>query len=375
MYARCLVLLLGLSGLAGPALAQAGPDAGQEIRALEDALARGLIDKDRDVFERLLAPEFVLRGRPDVDRATWIDNATSLCWGTQATIEAFEVRPLGDARVATFVLATDRDPVTCEPAVVQSLITDVWLRVDGNWQLALRQSGPTAAGVESQYTEDEPPAPQWTGKGELSLVATAGNTSTQTLGMNGELDYHPALWQTTARVAFVRAETDGEETARSLSTDLRVSRDLTARLGVFGHAGYLRDTFAGIEHRLGADGGITYAVVDAAPHSLKLDAGLGYTNETRVDEPDRSFATGTLTLVYKWALSTTTEIANDAAFTANLQEGNDWRFNDTVAVSARLNSVLALKLSYALKFLNEPVPGFKKTDRVTSVALVAQFAK
>jgi len=32
--------------------------------------------------------------------------------------------------------------------------------------------------------------------------------------------------------------------------------------------------------------------------------------------------------------------------------------------------VLALKVSHALEFLNEPVPGFKRLDTVSSVGLV-----
>lgn len=46
--------------------AQGPPD----IRALEDALARGLTTRARSQLESLLAPDFVLRGQPDIDRET-----------------------------------------------------------------------------------------------------------------------------------------------------------------------------------------------------------------------------------------------------------------------------------------------------------------
>lgn len=365
---------MSLVCLAVPARAQQGGGAAPDIRALEDTLAQGLVRKDRAALESLIAPGFVMRGDPDIDRHTWLGNAMAFCWGDRAEIADFAVQDLGDAVIATFILTTDRDPTTCAPAVVRSLITDVWRRDDG-WRLTLRQSGPAGATLAGQFARTAPPPPRWEVRSELSLVATAGNTSTQTLGVGGNLEYRPGPWLTTMRVAFVRAGTDGQDNARSLAIEFRQSRDLSSRAGVFGHAAYLRDTFAGIEHRVGADGGLTYKVVTTAPHAMNLDAGVGYTRETRVAEADRSFATGTLALVYKWNVTRTASLTNDGTFTANLQDRADWRATDTAALSASLNSTLSLRLSYALKFLNRPVPGFKKTDSVVSAALVARFSR
>jgi len=372
MQPRTIALLLSFVSLALPAAAQApAPD----VRALEDALARGLVEKDRAALDGLLAPGFVLRGNPDVDRATWLDNAVSLCWGDEATIDEFSIVSLGDGIVATFTLTTDRHPTTCEPAVVRSVITDLWRPTGGAWRLVLRQSGPGGTKIEQQAEVSEPPPPRWETSGELSFVSTSGNTSTQTLGVHGDVTNRSGAWLSTGKVAFVRAETDGEENARSLGIDGRVSRDLTPRVGLFGHAGYLRDTFAGIEHRVGVDGGLTWTFVALEPHELALDAGVGYTHESRLEEADKSFATGTLALAYKWAITDTAEIANDAGFTANLQDGPDWRFTDTVSVSAALNRTLSLKVSYQVKHLNRPVPGFKKTDAIASAAIVVKFAR
>lgn len=375
MRTRIPAFLLSLVCLAPPAGAGQAPAPAPDIRTLEVALARGLVDKDRAALDALLAPDFVLRGRPDVDRVTWLDNAVSLCWGDEATIDDFSIVSLGDAVVATFTLTTYRHPTTCEPAIVRSVITDLWRPVGGAWRLALRQSGPGGTHVTGQAAITEPPPPRWEATGELSFVSTSGNTSTGTLGAGGDVTNRAGVWLTKGHVAFVRAETGGKATARSLGLGARVSRDLTPRAGLFAHAAYLRDTFAGIEHRVGVDGGIAWKLVAAAPHTVDLDAGVGYTSETRLAEDDRSFATGTLALAYRWALNDAAEIANDAGFTANLQDGPDWRFTDTVAVSASLNRTLSLELSYQVKHLNRPVPGFEKTDTIASAAIVAKFAR
>ena len=172
----------------------------------------------------------------------------------------------------------------------------------------------------------------------------------------------------------MRATTSGTENARSLTAELRQSRDFTPHLGAFAHTAYLRDTFAGIERRVGVDGGLAWTAL-AAQHELKLDAGVGYTHENRLTQPDRSFATGTLTLGYRLKLTPTTELRNDGSFTANLHQTRDWRVSDTAAAVVGLNGSLSLKVSCALNYLREPVPGFKRADTVTSVALVAHFAR
>jgi putative salt-induced outer membrane protein YdiY len=43
-------------------------------------------------------------------------------------------------------------------------------------------------------------------------------------------------------------------------------------------------------------------------------------------------------------------------------------------VTTKLASGLSLKVSNAIRYANFPPPGFKKTDSVTSVAIVAKFA-
>ena len=82
------------------------------------------------------------RGAPDVPRATWIANALSMCWGDRYEISDFAlVRNDADTIVASLVLTTAMDPVSCAPATVRSLVTDVWVRQDGRLRLALRHSG------------------------------------------------------------------------------------------------------------------------------------------------------------------------------------------------------------------------------------------
>jgi putative salt-induced outer membrane protein YdiY len=209
----------------------------------------------------------------------------------------------------------------------------------------------------------------------LSFVSTGGNTGAQTLGTAGELIWRAAPWTTEAKAVFVRAETDGLETARALLAQVRESRTISPRLDVFGRGGYLRDVYAGIDSRVTLDAGLGWLAVDSAPHALRLDGGLGYLIENRLAGDNLRSAIAQAVAKYKWAFSDTTDLTNDAAFLLPFEDGGAWRYTNTLAVSAGLSRLFSLKLSHALSYLNAPVPGFRKTDTIVSAALVAKFAR
>lgn len=368
---RASVLLFACLSIAPCILAQT-PEI--ELRAAEEQLATALIEDDTAAFERLLAEGFVLRGAPDVDRATWMKNAVDLCWGERFEIADLSVTSLTtDTAVVSLVMTTMADPVTCEPAVVRSLLTDVWVRRPGGWRLSLRHSGPAGDSVSAQFAQSDPPPPLWERAAELSLVATGGNTDTRTLGVGGSVTWRPGDWVTRARTTYVRSATAGMDTAESLTADLRQSRNLTPRLDVRAGAVYLVDRFAGIDRRITVDGGLGWVAIDAKPHSLKLDAGAGVTNELRLDGTELTFPVGTIDGLYRWQLSRTSELTEQAVYSADLSDAGNWRLRNVVNVTVALSRLLSFKVSHELRRNNRPVVGFGTTDTVLSVALVAKF--
>lgn len=231
---------------------------------------------------------------------------------------------------------------------------------------------PALAGAQTPPAAGSPP-PRWERKAELSLVATGGNTDTQTLGLGASVVFRPGDWTTEARTAFVRSETNDLETAKSFIVDLREALALTPRVELFGRYGYLANPFAGIDHRSTIDGGVGYKVLLGPIHTLRVDAGLGYSRESRAVGEDQSFALANFGTAYTWQISKTADLTDSAVFTTPFDNGEAWRFGNAFAVTAALTQVLSLKLSHDVKVNNSPVPGFEKTDRFTSVALVAKF--
>lgn len=217
------------------------------------------------------------------------------------------------------------------------------------------------------------PPPRTEGSAEFALVATTGNSATQSLGLGGTLTYRPDPWELKWKAGFVRNESDNQLSAESFTALFRADRKLGERLSAFGQYDFLRDRFAGVSARNVVAGGVSYLLVNQAPHELKVDGGLGYNNEQRIEGEDLSSAIALAGLAYKLKISETAEVTDDMRFDASLANGDQWRWDNTVALSAKVTTVFSLKLSNVIRYANAPVAGFDTTDTITSVALVAKF--
>lgn len=228
-------------------------------------------------------------------------------------------------------------------------------------------------GAPVQQEAPPPPPPAFEGSAELSFVGTTGNSSTRTVGAATTLVFRPHDWSITSKAAFIRSEDRGTTKAESTNLSTKVGRDLTERLSLGGHHQYTRDQFAGINHRNTVDVGLTYDVVESATQKLVVDAGIGYANEQRRAGRNLSSAIGTAGVTYTVALSDHATLEDEVSAVASFKNGRDRRLANVASLSAKLTTLFSLKVTHTTRWIKSPVPGFKKTDTVTAVALVAKF--
>ena len=217
------------------------------------------------------------------------------------------------------------------------------------------------------------PTPLWTGNANLSYAGTSGNTDTSSFGAGFQVFYQPSPWTFSAEFAMLRASTDSIVTAESYAGKLRASRDLTSRIDVFAEGLYYRNTFSGVDSRVGATAGAGYKIINEKTLLLRVEAGIGYTHEDPLIGDSFDYAALRGGLNFAWKFSKSAAFTEDAYFTDNLDNTDDWLFRSTTAVVADLTSIFALKASYTYLYDNVPTPGFKKRDTITSIALVAKF--
>ena len=221
----------------------------------------------------------------------------------------------------------------------------------------------------------EKPPPRLEASAQLTFLDTRGNATSQSIGAGGDVIWRPDPWAFTAKAAFAQSESEGELTTRSLTALLRGSRALNARLSVYGQYDYLRDVFAGVEQRHVIEGGISWLALEAPPHTLGFDTGLGYLYERGPDDEDLSSATLSLAAAYRWAISPTSQLTYEPRFLLPLAETGAWKFGQEAALVVAINTTLALKLSHTLRYSAEPPEGFKTTDTIMAVSLVAKLER
>jgi putative salt-induced outer membrane protein YdiY len=228
----------------------------------------------------------------------------------------------------------------------------------------------------AQTPPPEPP-PRLEGTAELAFVGNAGNASTSTFGIGGELTNRTDGWTLKQRASFVRNTSEGDLTAEAVLYAIRSEHALASdgTVAVFGDYGFFRDRFAGVDGRHEATAGLTWRAVSTDSHRLALDAGAGYLNEDRLAGDDVSSASYVTGATYRWRLSPAAELTNETRLTGTFDRSSDWRVIQNLAVTAQLTNLLALKVGAVVRFANLPAAGFKRTDTTTSVALVAKFRR
>lgn len=219
----------------------------------------------------------------------------------------------------------------------------------------------------------KPPPSRYNAAGEFSFVNTAGNAESTSIGLRGELVYRPNPWVMKWRAAFVRLEADDALEAQSFTFLFRAERPRSARVAAFGEYNYLRDLFAGLEHKNVLSAGLSYAVADTERQKLIVDGSIGVSDEVRVVDEDVRAAVLLGGLGYLLKVSGTTDLTEDVRYEQSLDHDEDWRLDNTLALVTKINSVFSLKVSSVVRYANAPVEGFQTTDTITSVAVVAKF--
>src|SRR5262245_48882079 len=79
-----------------------------------------------------------------------------------------------------------------------------------------------------------PPPPAREGTAEFAFVGTSGNSSTQSIGLGGDVTLRPDRWTLTSKAAYVRNESKSVLKAESFDFAFKAARTIQPRLSTFG---------------------------------------------------------------------------------------------------------------------------------------------
>jgi putative salt-induced outer membrane protein len=232
-----------------------------------------------------------------------------------------------------------------------------------------------AAPVLAQENGEEEAAeePLWSGSLGLAYLGTSGNSETSTFGLSFDAERRAVPWGFTITGRFNRNEDDGVLTAERYALNGRAIRSLSERWEVFGGLSASKDVFAGYDLLLIFEAGATYKALLGPRHLLSFDAGVTWTDEDRiVPNPDVSFIGAIVGLDYEWKISDNASLTQVLDFFPNFDDADDWRLYSETALTAAINSWLALKFGYEIRHRNQPIEA-EKTDTTSSASVVFNF--
>jgi putative salt-induced outer membrane protein len=205
---------------------------------------------------------------------------------------------------------------------------------------------------------------------QFGLVATSGNTETQTANFGFKVENDGERWRHRLRGQALKATDHGETTAERYLLDANSRYKLNERSFLFGNVRYNRDLFSGYVFQVSETGGYGHRWMPTSKLDLEAQGGGGVrqSQEQGGDYRTEGIVRGAVLL--RWAFSAQAELQQDITVESS-------SFNTVTESVTSLKSTivgnLAMKFSIDVTH-NSTVPaGTKKTDTFTSVNLVYNF--
>ena len=229
---------------------------------------------------------------------------------------------------------------------------------------------PAAAAAQ---TPPPPPPPLWDVQIGASFVGTSGNSDTSSTGADFGLHRRWLVWQLESTASAVRTSNQDVRTAERYLGALRGQRKLTSIVGLSAGIKLERDKFSGMNSRSISDVGLSWALVRQAAWTLDGLTSIALLHENPILGTTINHPIGVLQLLSRIPLGASGATTQRVTFYPDFKDTNAHRSEMELAAQAAMNSRFALKLGYLVRRSNAPVPGFKKTDTMTTASVVMQW--
>lgn len=219
-----------------------------------------------------------------------------------------------------------------------------------------------------------PPAPsddtpEFSGQAELGYTHLSGNTNIETLIAKGSLSWLDGRWTHTLRGETRRVDKNDDTSAEQYLVAGRERYDLDGPHYLFGFARWERDRFSGYRYQITTIAGYGRQVLDGPTHLLSLEAGPGYRHDALENgNEDKNLAVGYAAVNYQWSLTEHSSVQQELSVEGTEENVTTRSFS---ALTARLNSHLALRLSHEIQNnSNPPDAADANTNRTTAASLL-----
>jgi putative salt-induced outer membrane protein len=214
-------------------------------------------------------------------------------------------------------------------------------------------------------------AADWSGKGTFGGVLARGNTDTETINLNVDVENKLDRWTHKAGASMLRTVTDDITSADRWELRGESQYSLTERSYLFGALRYEDDAFTDYSYQATATGGYGYHFIMTDTTKFEGQIGAGYRQtELRLtgEQEDDIIARGALNFEHKL---TGTALIYDRFL---VESGSDNTFvQNQLGIEVKINDTFALGLDYAVRHNTDVLPGTEETDQVLTANLVYGF--
>jgi hypothetical protein len=266
------------------------------------------------------------------------------------------------------------------PRPMRPVLLSVFLLGLGSALHAQPASPPPVPGQSGPRADDNPLG--WTAKAALSYVGTGGNAFATSLGFKFAASYNWTRTYFTLQGGGVRADSttvdrfafgpsasdftavevkDKQKTAENYSLDATVDRTVTKRLYWQAGAGWLRNTFAGVDSRIAARTGVGYFLTDPDSKGAQLKSALLATlthQKEVVEDPSASDSFVGLRALLEFATAFgpggKSTFTSRLALDENLQATDDYRGQWWNSLGVSMTDRLGLQVSLGVVYDHQP---------------------
>ena len=218
-----------------------------------------------------------------------------------------------------------------------------------------------------------PPPPLWDVQVGAAFVGTSGNSDTASTGLDFIAHRRGLVWQIESTAKAIRTSSNDQTTAERYDALGRVQRKLTPIIGLSAGSKLERDRFAGLDFRSILDGGLSWALVRQPQWTLDGVTGIAWRHESRTVVENVNDPVGDFQLLSRVPFGASGDTTQRITFYPDFKTSSSYNMEVEITAQASMTTRLALKIGYLLKYANDPVPGFKKTDNTTTASVVLRW--
>jgi putative salt-induced outer membrane protein YdiY len=207
------------------------------------------------------------------------------------------------------------------------------------------------------------PVSPWSGKFDLALSGSEGNTDTSTFRAQLDVKHDDADSVDAFTSWFRRTSTDNDSNEEKAFAQLRHEWKLQgSKWSPFVQGSLERDIFAGWDARLAVAGGGSYQIADGPVHKVAGRLGAGVSRKFNIDDDDVEATTyeALLGLDWAWKISELSNFTLNSDLYPSISETGEYRAVTRLAYETRMDPASAWFLKIGLDDTYDSQPGDDK---------------